>query len=171
MRKTYETIEHNFIADGKDNAKYVTLYESKEKIFDEYFGDTEIFFEKFDTVPNKKLDLDKLSYPIITFDQAAVTGGELFESTDSREDIMSEAYDYFKLDNNYEGIWYFEDYTVYEESDMLRFENIEGKVLGRVSNHENELQEVLNSGADPIQDGWEDGIGNTIRIEGWAKDN
>ncbi len=65
--------------------------------------------------------------------------------------------------------WEFEDYTVYEETDVLRFEDNEGEVLGYVSNHYDDgLVEDLNNGADPIADGWEDGIGNTISIEGWG---
>lgn len=65
--------------------------------------------------------------------------------------------------------WKFEDYTVYEETDVLRFENNDGEVIGYVGNiHENDLIEDLNNGADPIADGWEDGVGNTINIDGWG---
>lgn len=76
------------------------------------------------------------------------------------------------VDNNKEELqmkWEFENYTVYEETDVLRFENNEGEVIGYVGNiHENNLIEDLNNGADPITDGWEDGVGNTISIEGWG---
>lgn len=66
--------------------------------------------------------------------------------------------------------WSFENYTVeFEESEnMLRFEDKEGNLLGYVSNvMENDLIEDLNNGANPIAEGWEDGIGNTITIDGW----
>src|SRR5699024_4253450 len=60
--------------------------------------------------------------------------------------------------------WEFENYTVYEETDVLRFENEEGDVIGHVSKDGDTLSEELDNGADPIADGWEDGIGNTIDI-------
>lgn len=65
-------------------------------------------------------------------------------------------------------IWEFEEYTVYEESEVLRFEDSEGNLLGYVSNiHENGLIEDLDGGADPIADGWEDGLGNVVGLGGW----
>lgn len=65
--------------------------------------------------------------------------------------------------------WEFASYTVHEETDVLRFEDLEGNVLGYVSNiHENGLIEDLDNGADPIEDGWEDGLGNTISLDGWG---
>lgn len=67
-------------------------------------------------------------------------------------------------------VWEFEGYTVTEETDVLRFENKEGDIIGYVGNiHENNLIEDLDNGADPIADGWEDGVGNTISIDGWGK--
>lgn len=64
------------------------------------------------------------------------------------------------------GVWYFENYTVYEELDVLRFEDNDGELLGYVNLNYEEIDE-LNNGVDPIKEGWEDGIGNIININGW----
>lgn len=66
--------------------------------------------------------------------------------------------------------WEFEGYTVYDENGVLRFENAAGDTIGYVSNHEGDLIDDLNNGADPIADLWEDGVGNTINIDGWGND-
>lgn len=66
--------------------------------------------------------------------------------------------------------WEFDNYTVYDEGDVLRFENNDGDVIGYVTNHEGDLIDDLNNGADPIEDGWEDGVGNTIDMDGWGND-
>lgn len=82
-------------------------------------------------------------------------------------------HNYFKeeLGEMEKTMWEFERYTVYLESDVLRFENNDGDVLGYVGNiEENDLIEDLNNGADPIADLWEDGVGNTINIDGWGND-
>lgn len=67
--------------------------------------------------------------------------------------------------------WEFENYTVTEEEDVLRFENEDGDVIGYVATHDHheELINDLDNGANPIEDGWEDGIGNTININGWGE--
>lgn len=69
-------------------------------------------------------------------------------------------------------IWEFEGYTIHEETDQFRFENEEGEVLGYVSYNEmyDELVQDLENGANPIEDGWEDGVGNTISINGWGNE-
>lgn len=64
--------------------------------------------------------------------------------------------------------WEFSDYTVYEEVDVLRFENNDGDIIGYVTKNGTEEVEALDNGADPIADGWEDGIGNTLSLEGWG---
>lgn len=65
--------------------------------------------------------------------------------------------------------WDFEEYSVSVEDDVLRFELSDGTIIGYVSNVEsNELITELNNGADPIAEGWEDGVGNTIQIWGWG---
>ena len=79
-------------------------------------------------------------------------------------------YNYYleEMANVEKTMWEFEGYTVYLETDVLRFEDNEGDVLGYVMNEGNELVEELNNGVDPIAEGWEDGVGNTINIDGWG---
>lgn len=67
-------------------------------------------------------------------------------------------------------MWEFEDYTIFAETDVFRFEDLEGNVIGYVAYNGNydEMAEDLENGANPIEDGWEDGIGNTLDISGWG---
>ncbi|WP_405101517.1 hypothetical protein [Oceanobacillus sp. FSL H7-0719] len=67
-------------------------------------------------------------------------------------------------------MWEFENYVVYKETDVLRFENLDGDILGYVSFDDGgeEMTRELNRGIDPIAEGWEDGIGNTISLNGWG---
>ena len=67
-------------------------------------------------------------------------------------------------------MWEFKKYTVYKETDLLRFEDLEGNVLGYVAFNDGgeELTNELDNGADPIAEGWEDGVGNVISLEGWG---
>lgn len=69
-------------------------------------------------------------------------------------------------------MWEFEGYTVFKETDLLRFEDEKGDILGYVAFDDGgeELVKELDNGADPIAEGWEDGIGNTINIEGWGNE-
>lgn len=78
-------------------------------------------------------------------------------------------YNYYLKEMARMGKWEFEGYTVHEETDLLRFEDEKGEVLGYVMK-DNDVVADLNNGADPIADGWEDGIGNTISIDGWGSD-
>ena len=68
-------------------------------------------------------------------------------------------------------MWEFDNYVVYKETDVLRFENKDGDVLGYVAFDDGgaAVTDDLNNGADPIADGWEDGIGNTITLDGWGE--
>lgn len=69
--------------------------------------------------------------------------------------------------------WDFDNYLVYEETDVLRFENNEGDTIGYVHLHHDDadiLIGLLNDGINPIEDEWEDGIGNTIDINGWGNE-
>ena len=67
-------------------------------------------------------------------------------------------------------MWEFKQYTVYKETDLLRFEDLEGNFLGYVAFNDGgeELTNELDNGADPIAEGWEDGVGNVISLEGWG---
>lgn len=87
-----------------------------------------------------------------------------------KAETLGKIYNYYlkEMVNMERTQWEFEEYTVYDEGDVLRFENNNGDIIGYVSNHEGDLNEDLNNGADPIQDGWEDGVGNTINIDGWG---
>lgn len=67
-------------------------------------------------------------------------------------------------------MWEFEDYTVYEETDVLRFENHEGDVIGYVVKNGDQEVEALDGGDTPIEDKWEDGVGNTLNIIGWGEE-
>ena len=40
--------------------------------------------------------------------------------------------------------------------------------LGRISINPGDWEKIEN-GADPIADGWEDGIGNPLSIDGWGE--
>lgn len=70
--------------------------------------------------------------------------------------------------------WHFKEYAVYEEGcdRTLCFEDTEGEILGFVvagSNEDHEANmQALDNGADPIKERWEDGVGNTISIDGWG---
>lgn len=59
-------------------------------------------------------------------------------------------------------MWDLGTYVIHKETDVLRFETKEGDILGYVAfdNGGQELTEALNQGADPIQERWEDGVGN-----------
>src|SRR5690625_190200 len=65
--------------------------------------------------------------------------------------------------------WKFDGYEVIEETDVLRFENLDGDVIGYVAKDDSVL-EALENGDDPIEDGWEDGVGNTLEITGWGNE-
>lgn len=79
-------------------------------------------------------------------------------------------FNYHLKEMNEMKVWEFKGYTVYEESEVLKFEDKEGNLLGYVSNiHEYNLIDELDNGADPIADGWEDGVGNIIGMDGWGE--
>lgn len=65
--------------------------------------------------------------------------------------------------------WEFKHYIIYEETDVLRFEDAHGNILGYVIKNGTDEIEALNSGADPIAEGWEDGNGNTLTLDGWIR--
>lgn len=82
--------------------------------------------------------------------------------------IRSWIEEYIKENKEEKTMWEFENYTIHKETDLLRFENNDGVIIGYV--HLNDYDEVedLNNGANPIEEGWKDGIGNTINIDGWG---
>lgn len=65
--------------------------------------------------------------------------------------------------------WNFDGYEVIEETDVLRFENLAGDVIGYVAKDDSVL-ESLENGDEPIEDGWEDGVGNILEITGWGNE-
>lgn len=65
--------------------------------------------------------------------------------------------------------WGFDNYAIYEETDVLRFEDDRGDVIGYVINDEG-LTDELDAGIDPIAEGWEDGNGNTVNMYGWGSE-
>lgn len=166
MKNIFNTISNNYKIEGEDG-KHAQMFVSKEEILEE--SDQEIFEEKFlsHDIPTKTMD--DLQFPIITFDESGSDGGRVFEADATREEVLSEAIDYFTALDDDAGVWEFETYNVFEETDVLRFENKDGDVLGYVAKNEDDEVEELNKGNDPIADGWEDGIGNTINIDGWGE--
>ncbi|HLR58937.1 MAG TPA: helix-turn-helix domain-containing protein [Pseudogracilibacillus sp.] len=161
MKNIVNTLNNNYKVSGEDE-KYATYYEDFKHLKDTL--NIEDFEEDFD------IKVNELSFPIVVFDSGGTLDGYVFGTDARREDIMEVADDYF-TSNNDDGVWEFEGYNVFEESDTLRFEDKEGEVLGYVSINEDENQvEELNLGADPISDGWEDGIGNVIGLDGWGSD-
>ena len=65
-------------------------------------------------------------------------------------------------------MWKFASYVIIEESDLLRFEDYEGNILGYVTKNGFEELYALDNGADPIAERWEDGNGNTVTLDGWG---
>ena len=63
--------------------------------------------------------------------------------------------------------WTFKNYVIYNETDFLRFEDLNGNLLGYLLKNGNEEVEALDNGADPIAERWEDGNGNTVTLDGW----
>lgn len=43
------------------------------------------------------------------------------------------------------------------------------KVLGYISQNENSEWEDIMKGIDPIEEGWEDGVGNVVSLDGWGE--
>lgn len=159
MKNIFETLCSNYLVDGEDG-KYATYYEDEAYLLKDY--DRELFEKEFQAI-------DGLYFPIIIFDESGTDGGRVFEADDSRGEIMRSAADYFTGDGIGLNTWTFDGYIVYEEPDLLRFESTEGDILGYVTKDEDgENVKALHEDADPIEDGWEDGIGNTISINGWG---
>ena len=57
----------------------------------------------------------------------------------------------------------------YFETDGIIKASKDGDPLGIISVNEGDWQLILN-GADPIKDGWEDGLGNSLSYDGWGSD-
>lgn len=79
------------------------------------------------------------------------------------------------VNNMNENIWEFENYMIEDSSNSfyeLTFadydENILGVIVTDVEDDYLEMVRALNNGADPIAEGWEDGGGNTLNINGWG---
>lgn len=74
--------------------------------------------------------------------------------------------------------WTKNGYAIYENAydgdlTMLKFYDDEDNYLGNVTFGSVEQMEhdysLLDDGADPIEDGWEDGNGNLLDINGWGQ--
>lgn len=57
----------------------------------------------------------------------------------------------------------------YFETDGIIKTSKDGDPLGIISVNEGDWELILN-GADPIKDGWEDGLGNSLSYDGWGSD-
>lgn len=165
MNNVFNTIQNNYKASGSDG-HHAEMFNDVEEII-ESFRSVDWFEDQIDE------KVSSLKFPIITFDYEDAQGKHVFDSGSTREDIMYEADNYFPPLNDGSSIWEFEEYDVFEETDLLRFENTEHEVIGYVQINLDEpyltVIEELNRGADPIADGWEDGIGNTIGMNGWGE--
>ncbi|MFJ7935988.1 hypothetical protein [Sporosarcina sp. NPDC096371] len=84
--------------------------------------------------------------------------------------IRSWIEEYIKENKEEKTMWKFENYMVHKETDLLRFENNDGVIIGYVQLNDYDEIEDLNNGANPIEEGWMDGNGNTINIDGWGGD-
>ncbi|QFF98908.1 hypothetical protein PB01_08725 [Psychrobacillus glaciei] len=82
--------------------------------------------------------------------------------------IRSWIEEYIKENKEEKTMWEFENYTIHKETDLLRFENKDGVIIGYVQLNDYDEVEDLNNGANPIEEGWKDGMGNIINIEGWG---
>lgn len=51
--------------------------------------------------------------------------------------------------------------------DVVEVNNENGEILGNIFINPGDWERIL-AGADPIKDGWEDGLGNSLSIEGWG---
>lgn len=90
MMKIVEEIRKNYKVDGEEKEnKYIEIYESKERIEDE--RDIESFEEQFN------VNVDELSFPVITFDSEGAIDGWCFDSSASKDDIMYRASEYFEV--------------------------------------------------------------------------
>lgn len=86
MKALLEEISKKYKVDG-ENERYATVYESKNEV--EENMDVEIFEEKFN------VDIEKVNFPVITFDNANAVDGWLYEAHVDKEEILIEADDYF----------------------------------------------------------------------------
>ena len=57
----------------------------------------------------------------------------------------------------------------YFETDGIIKASKDGDPLGIITVNEGDWELILN-GADPIKDGWEDGLGNSLSYDGWGSD-
>lgn len=93
MQNLVNAIRKNYKVDG-ENERYVEVYNNASEILEEQ--DKEQFEEKFlSGYVQKTDDIEKLNYPIITFDYSGDADGKLFEANEDKEDILYEASEYF----------------------------------------------------------------------------
>lgn len=52
--------------------------------------------------------------------------------------------------------------------DVVEVTNSEGRKLGDIFINEGDWDLIVD-GADPIADGWEDGNGNSLSLDGWGE--
>lgn len=172
MENIFATIKENLRIDGEDERYadfYGTLDEYIEDISQIEYDSRETIIKNFETYFGKSVD--EACFPIITFSMAGSDSGHLFDSEDSRGDILWEARNFFQ-DNRYLHTWFFEGYTVFEQEEKIRFEKDSGKVLGYILKEDaDNPEDDLDKGAEPIEDGWEDGVGNTISMDGWMAEH
>ncbi len=57
----------------------------------------------------------------------------------------------------------------YSESDGTIEVSRDGDTIGIIHANEGDWELILN-GADPIKDGWEDGLGNSLSYDGWGSE-
>ena len=58
----------------------------------------------------------------------------------------------------------------YDECDGIITVTIDGNLLGTIQANDGDWDKII-SGEDPIEDHWEDGLGNTLSYDGWGTDS
>lgn len=170
IESIYNSIKKNYKASGSEDkdVTFASFYRNKEEL-NKVYGSIESFENQDFKNGNihKSVNIEDLDFPIITFDTESTLGGFLFEADSTRQYVLREAEAYFPYFNNNASVWEFEDYSIHEERGLLKFEDKEGENLGYVILNDKEELESIIKGADPIADGWEDGIGNKVTLDGW----
>ncbi len=72
--------------------------------------------------------------------------------------------------NGNEVVWINDIMYIYDEVDGIVEVYKDAEMLGTISISDGDW-ELIKEGADPIEDGWEDGIGNTLSYEGWGEED
>lgn len=94
MQNIVEEIREKYNVDG-ENERYIEIYNNANEVVEEM--EKEQFEEKFlSGYVQKSHDINKLNYPIITFDYSGDADGQLFESDEDEKEILESASKFFE---------------------------------------------------------------------------